>query len=369
MKRHLERKVEPGKSKPRLQEMENGTVIPFLSPRLCVASCTAYLEEMSSSENQRIQGVDSAWRKFRFSVGAPDAEAKFQKALKSETETNSNATKYLRLYVSAFVLEIRFPPFFRIITPRFLPFMHGGGGHVTGGARLHLHGLPHVRRLAPSHRIISAVLMQIELAISNLDPKPARLAPNWNTPYAIGEASSTYGWTALLRSVQKVRQNKDDCVILMEHIHQVLFGIIAVHVNSEIGGEFSPSMLDHSGKFTETLHKVYNLIESQEEKSKIIQFFRQGEMSMLLKGCHAGLQQALQVFKVGAPGQFTDLRELQKHAEEKHQEVLNLIESLSDGITSDGASSLNKLSQWSRQNRSQCEEQNGQPKYSGLGHS
>jgi ubiquitin-conjugating enzyme E2 Q len=28
---------------------------------------------------------------------------------------------------------------------------------------------------------ISAVLMQIKLAISNLDPKPARLASNWNT--------------------------------------------------------------------------------------------------------------------------------------------------------------------------------------------
>ncbi|KAJ7753671.1 hypothetical protein DFH07DRAFT_868677 [Mycena maculata] len=100
MKRHLERKVKPGKSKPRLQEMENGTIIPaaWYILRWCVASCTAYLEEMSSSENQRIQGVDSAWRQFRFSVGAPDAEAKFQKALKSATETDANAKKYPSLY-------------------------------------------------------------------------------------------------------------------------------------------------------------------------------------------------------------------------------------------------------------------------------
>ncbi|KAJ7444092.1 hypothetical protein B0H11DRAFT_2250236 [Mycena galericulata] len=49
----------------------------------CVALCTAYLEEMPSSENQCIQGVDSAWRQFHLmiSVGAPDAEAKFQKGL------------------------------------------------------------------------------------------------------------------------------------------------------------------------------------------------------------------------------------------------------------------------------------------------
>ncbi|KAJ7474937.1 hypothetical protein FB451DRAFT_1247033 [Mycena latifolia] len=57
------------------------------------------------------------------------------------------------------------PPFFRIITPRFLPFIQGGGGHVTGGAfsrahrvdcfshsdvrRLHLYRLADLRWLVP----------------------------------------------------------------------------------------------------------------------------------------------------------------------------------------------------------------------------
>jgi ubiquitin-conjugating enzyme E2 Q len=42
--------------------------------------------------------------------------------------------------INSIIFEIRFPPefpnsppFFRIITPRFLPFIQGGGGHVTGG--------------------------------------------------------------------------------------------------------------------------------------------------------------------------------------------------------------------------------------------
>ena len=42
--------------------------------------------------------------------------------------------------LNSIVMEIRFPPafpnsppFFRIISPRFLPFIDGGGGHVTGG--------------------------------------------------------------------------------------------------------------------------------------------------------------------------------------------------------------------------------------------
>ncbi|KAJ7641952.1 hypothetical protein FB45DRAFT_1054322 [Roridomyces roridus] len=100
MKRHLERKVKPGKSKPRLQELGNGAILPaaWYILRWCVASCTAYLEEMASSENQRIQGVEGQWRQFRFSVGAPDAEAKFQAALKKATETDANAKKYPSLY-------------------------------------------------------------------------------------------------------------------------------------------------------------------------------------------------------------------------------------------------------------------------------
>ncbi|KAJ7463040.1 hypothetical protein FB451DRAFT_1095249 [Mycena latifolia] len=100
MKRHLERKVKPGKSKPRLKEMDDGKVLPaaWSVLRWCVASCTAYLEEMSSNEEQCIQGVDPAWRQFRFSVGAPNAEAKFQKAVKMATETDGNAKKYPSLY-------------------------------------------------------------------------------------------------------------------------------------------------------------------------------------------------------------------------------------------------------------------------------
>lgn len=42
--------------------------------------------------------------------------------------------------LNSIIMEIRFPPtfpnappFFRIISPRFLPFIQGGGGHVTGG--------------------------------------------------------------------------------------------------------------------------------------------------------------------------------------------------------------------------------------------
>lgn len=108
--------------------------------------------------------------------------------------------------INSLVFEIRFPPafphsppFFRIIRPRFLPFVHGGGGHVTGGGSMCMDLLTADGWL-PSYSI-SSVLLQIRLAISNLDPRPARLDARWTIPYGMQEAlegykraAATHGW-------------------------------------------------------------------------------------------------------------------------------------------------------------------------------
>ncbi|KAF8078632.1 hypothetical protein FPV67DRAFT_1604087 [Lyophyllum atratum] len=108
--------------------------------------------------------------------------------------------------LNSILFEIRFPPtfpnappFFRIITPRFLPFIQGGGGHVTGGGSICMDLLTSDGWL-PSYSI-AAVLMQIKLAISNLDPRPARLSPDFERPYSVQEAlvgykraAATHGW-------------------------------------------------------------------------------------------------------------------------------------------------------------------------------
>lgn len=43
--------------------------------------------------------VDSTWRQFRFTIGAPDAEAKFKAAVTKAQTTDKNARKYPSLYV------------------------------------------------------------------------------------------------------------------------------------------------------------------------------------------------------------------------------------------------------------------------------
>ncbi|KAJ6570844.1 hypothetical protein DFH09DRAFT_1079827 [Mycena vulgaris] len=125
---------------------------------------------------------------------------------------------------------------------------------------------------------------------------------------------------------------------MLEHIHEVLYAIIHIHIHSETGGELSPNMLNHMGKFTETLHKIHTFVEAQQEKSRIMQFFRQGKMSTLLKGCHLGLEEALKAFKVQNIYLSSDVAQMQDNAQKRHQEILEMISALSDGISSDKTS-------------------------------
>lgn len=82
--------------------------------------------------------------------------------------------------ITSVVLEIRFgkdyphsPPFVRVIRPRFLPFMAGGGGHVTAGGAMCMELLTNSGWSAVSS--IESVLLQVRMAMMNPEPKPARL--------------------------------------------------------------------------------------------------------------------------------------------------------------------------------------------------
>ncbi|KAK8188158.1 uncharacterized protein BKA78DRAFT_373721 [Phyllosticta capitalensis] len=110
--------------------------------------------------------------------------------------------------VKSVVLEIRFgkeypmaPPFVRVIRPRFLPFLNGGGGHVTAGGALCMELLTNDGWNAGM--TIEAVLLQVRLAMSSDDPAPARLERGGGRgEYGVGEAVEAYiracqrhGWT------------------------------------------------------------------------------------------------------------------------------------------------------------------------------
>ncbi|KAI4240000.1 MAG: hypothetical protein LQ352_007743, partial [Teloschistes flavicans] len=95
------------------------------------------------------------------------------------------------------IMEMRFgkdypmsPPFVRIIRPRFLSFMSGGGGHVTAGGALCMELLTNSGWSAVSN--MESVLLQVRLALSSTDPKPARLEPGPVRDYGVGEAIAAY---------------------------------------------------------------------------------------------------------------------------------------------------------------------------------
>ncbi|KAJ7892451.1 hypothetical protein B0H13DRAFT_1886794 [Mycena leptocephala] len=148
---------------------------------------------------------------------------------------------------------------------------------------------------------------------------------------------------SLLTVVQTVRKNKSDCTHLMEQTCKLLYAVVSLHLKSETGPELSPSQLNHLGKFTETLHKIHTFVEAQQDKSRLRRFFHQAEMNTVLKDCNVGLQQALDAFKIQDTNLLKDVADMQKYAQERHQEVLQLIEDLSDGTTSDKASSINHV--------------------------
>ena len=99
--------------------------------------------------------------------------------------------------IKSVVMEIRFgaqypisPPFVRVIRPRFLSFMQGGGGHVTMGGALCMELLTNSGWSAVSN--IESVLLQVRLAMSSTDPKPARLDPGPMRDYGVGEAVEAF---------------------------------------------------------------------------------------------------------------------------------------------------------------------------------
>lgn len=109
--------------------------------------------------------------------------------------------------VKSVVLELRFgkdypmaPPFVRVIRPRFLSFAAGGGGHVTAGGAMCMQLLTNDGWSAVSS--IESVLVQVRMAITSTDPKPARLERGGRNDYGVGEAVEAYiracamhGWT------------------------------------------------------------------------------------------------------------------------------------------------------------------------------
>ncbi|KAF7333835.1 ATPase-AAA-core domain-containing protein [Mycena venus] len=146
--------------------------------------------------------------------------------------------------------------------------------------------------------------------------------------------------SATANTLESVKQNKNECVQLIEQTHGLLTAIIAVYIKSNTGGELPPSMLNQIGRFTETLHKICVFVEAQQNGSKLKKIFWHTEVNTLLKDCKTGLQEGYDFFQATTTSVIS-VRDTEKYMKELHQEVLDMIETLS---ISDKASSGKMMS-------------------------
>ncbi|KAF8164575.1 hypothetical protein K438DRAFT_265555 [Mycena galopus ATCC 62051] len=54
---------------------------------------------------------------------------------------------------------------------------------------------------------------------------------------------------SLINLVQNIKRNKAECAQVMEPIHQIVYGILNLYMQSETMGSLPPSMLDNIGRF------------------------------------------------------------------------------------------------------------------------
>ncbi|KAL2195812.1 hypothetical protein P885DRAFT_39439 [Corynascus similis CBS 632.67] len=115
--------------------------------------------------------------------------------------------------IGSVVLELRFgpdfpfsPPFVRVVRPRFLPFMNGGGGHVTAGGAMCMELLTG-SGWSPANSMES-VLLQVRMALCNVEPRPARLEPRLLLRTAVSTTSDQgnswdYGVSEAIEAFEK----------------------------------------------------------------------------------------------------------------------------------------------------------------------
>ncbi|KAJ7744879.1 hypothetical protein B0H16DRAFT_1857055, partial [Mycena metata] len=161
-----------------------------------------------------------------------------------------------------------------------------------------------------------------------------------NTLEIYGLEAMVNATQSLLKMIQTIKQNKNECAELMEQTHVILNRIIGVYIKSDTGLELPPSMLNEIANFTQTLHKIHTFVEAQQSGSKVKKLFRQGELSGLLKDCKAGLQQGLVFFHMKSWNMMSTAREMEEQAQMTHQELLNMIEAIS---SSDSASLTSQI--------------------------
>ncbi|KAJ7094804.1 hypothetical protein C8R44DRAFT_951432 [Mycena epipterygia] len=171
-------------------------------------------------------------------------------------------------------------------------------------------------------------LNNIVTCLTPVIPLLNEFSDTFGTPFIPAISNTT---VSLITLVQNVKKNKEECIKLMENVHELLYAVVNLQVKAGTPSSLPPATLSAFGELTETLYKVYVFMEGQQEGNKIKHFFCQSEMKTLLNDCHIGLQQVFDMYKMeGAINLHGNIVEMQKETERIHKELLETISNSSN---------------------------------------
>ncbi|KAJ7656614.1 hypothetical protein B0H17DRAFT_1337963 [Mycena rosella] len=140
---------------------------------------------------------------------------------------------------------------------------------------------------------------------------------------------------AILKVVETVRANKEQCFRLVDKIHTILCAIIGISSASVGDGGIAPAVFRDIESFMETLQRIYSVMKAQQAMGRIKQLFRQPEMASKLYSCQAELRQSQEKFQIQAGTQTAiETSRVQRDAKQQHEELMARIAANPD-LTSD----------------------------------
>ncbi|KAJ7254535.1 hypothetical protein C8J57DRAFT_1236776 [Mycena rebaudengoi] len=161
-------------------------------------------------------------------------------------------------------------------------------------------------------------------------------------PFLSSAAALTF---SILKCVETVRSNRDEWMIMVEQIHEILCAITSLCSTSEIKGVLPMALLYEIAKFAETLQKIFAFLKTQQKMGKIKQLLKQRDNAEKLDTCRQELNRAIGMFRVRAWGsRLSQIGHVKKDAKQQHDELMALLNAHPDLSSSDCSSVIGTLS-------------------------
>ncbi|KAJ7243469.1 hypothetical protein C8J57DRAFT_1243416 [Mycena rebaudengoi] len=163
-------------------------------------------------------------------------------------------------------------------------------------------------------------------------------------------SSATALTLSILKCVEAVRSNRDEWMIMVEQIHEILCTIVVLCSTSEIKGVLPMELLYDIANlrmrhYSRTLQKIFAFLQALQRMGKIKQLFKQTDNAGKLETCKQELHKTIGMFRVRAGGSLlSQIGQIKKDAKQQHDELMALLKADPNLTWSDRSSVIGALS-------------------------